>query len=166
LALSRNDISFTKNAILISNSISFQGNAAILKPFPKTNAGFREIPMPTVLREYLKVYLKQLDGLFLFEMNRKQGLMTKSSYNKFWKGIILKLNTALGGNDNIKPIQGLTAYTFRHNYATMLYYAGIDIKEAQYLLGHENVEMTLDIYTHLEKSKSNAAKKLDDFIAM
>lgn len=42
-----------------------------------------------------------------------------------------------------------TAHTFRHNYATMLYYNGIKPKEAQRLLGHSSIKITLELYTHL-----------------
>ena len=48
----------------------------------------------------------------------------------------------------------------------MLYYAGVDIKTAQYLLGHSTISMTMEIYTHLDDSKTkDAAQKLNDLIA-
>ena len=34
---------------------------------------------------------------------------------------------------------------------TLLYNAGVDVKSAQAFLGHKNIAMTLDIYTHLQK---------------
>ncbi|WP_404820243.1 tyrosine-type recombinase/integrase [Lacrimispora sp. HJ-01] len=33
-------------------------------------------------------------------------------------------------------------------YASDLYKAGVDIKQAQYLLGHDDIKTTLDTYTH------------------
>jgi integrase len=53
-----------------------------------------------------------------------------------------------------------TFRTLRHTYATALYDAGVDIKYAQYLLGHEDVQITLNIYTHISKYKQakNAPK--------
>jgi len=36
-------------------------------------------------------------------------------------------------------------YQLRHNYATMLFYADLDIKEAQYLLGHKDIKITLNV---------------------
>ena len=55
----------------------------------------------------------------------------------------------------------------RHTYATMLYHAGVDIKTAQYLLGHASIQMTMEIYTHLDTEKTKtAAKKLNDFISV
>lgn len=42
----------------------------------------------------------------------------------------------------------ITPHTFRHTYASNLYKAGVDIKQAQYLLGHDDIKTTLDTYTH------------------
>ena len=48
----------------------------------------------------------------------------------------------------------------------MLYYAGVDIKTAQYLLGHASINMTMEIYTHLDKNKTmSVSDKLNTFIS-
>ncbi|MCR4718455.1 MAG: tyrosine-type recombinase/integrase, partial [Firmicutes bacterium] len=56
---------------------------------------------------------------------------------------------------------------FSHTYATNLYYVGIDIKSAQYLLGHSSLDMTLRIYTHLDSKRSNnmAREKIKNFFS-
>lgn len=46
----------------------------------------------------------------------------------------------------------------------MLFYAGVDAKDAQKLLGHSNLRLTLDIYTHLDKKHLAAASKLNAFL--
>ncbi|MCI9193229.1 MAG: tyrosine-type recombinase/integrase [Acutalibacter muris] len=40
---------------------------------------------------------------------------------------------------------------------TNLYRAGIDLKTAQYLLGHSSIEMTANVYTHLAKEDTAAS---------
>lgn len=53
----------------------------------------------------------------------------------------------------------------RHAYATMLHSAGIDVKDAQYLLGHSTIAMTQDIYTHLdEQRKTSVRGQLNEYI--
>nr|WP_290461889.1 tyrosine-type recombinase/integrase [Acutalibacter muris] len=47
--------------------------------------------------------------------------------------------------------------TYGHSYATNLYRAGIDLKTAQYLLGHSSIEMTANVYTHLAKEETAAS---------
>lgn len=60
-----------------------------------------------------------------------------------------------------------TPHIFRHTYATNLYYAGIDVKKCQYLLGHSSIEMTLKIYTHLDSKRSDKEDfdKINDFFS-
>lgn len=166
LALTRNDIDFNNNIIKVHNAVTFERSQAVLKPIPKSLAGIRNIQMPSILREFLLSYVKGLSGLYLFEMERKEGLMTKSSYDKFWAKIVDKINTTAGGDEEHRIVIELGAHVFRHNYATMLFYAGIDNKEAQYLLGHSDIKLTLNIYTHLEKDKICTASKLDKYLMM
>lgn len=86
------------------------------------------------------------------------------------------MNIAAGGekfsrpdlSGNAPPIRlvakDITPHMFRHTYATNLYYAGIDIKTAQNLLGHASIQMTMDIYTHLDSKKiTTAGDKLNAF---
>lgn len=166
LALSKSDINLRTREIGIRNVVTFDKNKPVLKPYPKSFAGIRTVPIPDELYNVLEPYLENLKGLFLFEMERRAGLMSKSSYDKFWGNIIRKINQTAGGNENIKVIDGLTAHVFRHNYATMLYYADVDVKDAQRLLGHSSIKITLDIYTHLDNNKSSASDKLRSISAL
>ena len=49
------------------------------------------------------------------------------------------------------PISILTPHYFRHNYASRLYAAGVDVLAAQRIMGHANSRTTLEIYTHLSE---------------
>lgn len=53
----------------------------------------------------------------------------------------------------------LTPHYFRHNYASILYNAGIDVLSAKKFLGHSNVKTTLEIYSHLSKEKRTLTQK-------
>lgn len=63
-------------------------------------------------------------------------------------------------------VNELTPYTFRHNYATLLYYSGISLKKAAYLMGHNDTKMIMKIYAHLDEERENAAEKLDANISL
>lgn len=160
IALSKSDIDQDRHEINIQNVVTFDRNNPIFEDYPKSDAGIRTLPIPVELQDVLYPYIDSLEGLFLFEMERKSGLMTKSSYRRFWEKIQSKINLAAGGNDKIKVVPGLTAHVFRHNYCTMLYYAGVDVKDAQRLMGHADIKMTLDIYTHLDELQSKTSEKL------
>lgn len=64
---------------------------------------------------------------------------------------------------------GFTAHDLRHTYATALYDAGVPVKAAQYFLGHADIRITLELYTHLSKereaaSRNQMVKYLDEWL--
>ncbi|MBO6285659.1 MAG: tyrosine-type recombinase/integrase [Bacilli bacterium] len=46
--------------------------------------------------------------------------------------------------------EDLTPYCLRHEYCTMCARKGVDIRVAQRLMGHSSIELTANIYTHVE----------------
>ncbi|MEE0875337.1 MAG: tyrosine-type recombinase/integrase [Ruminococcus sp.] len=63
-------------------------------------------------------------------------------------------------------LEKFTAHQLRHTYCTMLYFAGVDILTASKLMGHSNVRITLEIYTHLdERYKQLNIDKYNQYIA-
>jgi integrase len=161
LALMRGDINMNQKTIAVNKTIIFKGNIGEIKHTPKTAAGVREIPFPNILYNHLAIYLKLLDGLYLFPA-RNSNLCTLSTMIRMWESIIKKLNITFSGSDAISPVTGLTPHILRHNYATSLYYAGVDIKTAQKLLGHTDIAMTLQVYTHLEQDNEDIKSKLNN----
>ena len=58
-----------------------------------------------------------------------------------------------------------TQHMLRHTYATILFLAGVDVKDMQELLGHKNLETTLKIYTHLQdEMREKKAAELNVYI--
>ena len=47
----------------------------------------------------------------------------------------------------------VNAHDLRYTFATTLYDAGVDVKTAQYLLGHKDLMTTMKIYTKLSEEK-------------
>ncbi len=144
---------------------------------PKSASGNRFIDILAPLKPYLESFLKSLDTLYLFCQTDGK-LHTQTSYKRFWNGIYLKINTAAGGKYHyegksnskividIDAIKGLTPHRFRHNFATILYYAGVDLKEAQRIMGHADIKILLDVYTHLDKQKSSSKDKMNSYFAV
>ena len=55
----------------------------------------------------------------------------------------------------------VTPHQLRHTYITNLIYSGVDPKTVQYLAGHENSKVTMDIYA---KVKYNQPKELSKVV--
>ena len=47
----------------------------------------------------------------------------------------------------------MTPHQLRHTYITNLIHAGVDPKTVQYLAGHENSKITMDIYAKVKYNR-------------
>ena len=164
IALSKADIK--KDIISVNKDLIFKKGIPEIKNRPKTDAGFRKIPVTVELKPVLDEYIKTVKGIYLFEPETHPGLMTETAYRSMWSSTWTKCNRAAGGkHDVIAFSKDITPHTLRHSFATMLYYAGVDIKQAQYLLGHASVEVTLNIYTHLKNEESAPTEKINSYLS-
>ncbi len=147
LALRYEDIDRISGVVRITKSVEFIGNNPHLKQ-PKTAAGMRTVPLLEPLADVLP---DKKSGLVF---PREDGeLLTKIQYRKRWA----KYCEAIGHE--------ITAHQLRHGYATILYEAGVQDKDAQELLGHSSISVTRDVYTHIRQSQKEAtAKRLNDFL--
>ena len=58
-------------------------------------------------------------------------------------------------------------HALRHTYATRLFEAGIPPKTVQHLMGHSDIETTMNIYTHVMKEqKIEAIDKLNEIFVL
>ena len=73
--------------------------------------------------------------------------------------IVRTVNPILGTHSRSNPniVYALdfdvTPHQLRHTYITNLIYMGIDPKTVQYLAGHENSKITMDIYAKVKYNK-------------
>ncbi|MBP3936448.1 MAG: site-specific integrase [Clostridia bacterium] len=146
LALTYGDIDFQKRLIRVNKAVYFDGNTPKLK-LPKTDAGTREIILLDVLAKHLSAKHNADDLVFPDESGK---LMSAKHFRCQWK----KYCAASGIT--------ITPHQLRHAYATILFEAGVEDQDAQELLGHANIAVTRDIYTHIRaKRKTETAKKLN-----
>ncbi|MDU4493606.1 MAG: tyrosine-type recombinase/integrase, partial [Staphylococcus warneri] len=71
-------------------------------------------------------------------------------------------------NRNLKSIltklgiEPLKFHGLRHTYATRLFEANVPPKTVQVLMGHYDISITMDIYTHvMESTKLEAVEKIN-----
>ena len=70
--------------------------------------------------------------------------------------------------ENRTPVimEHLHPHALRHSFATRCFEADIPPKTVQMLLGHANIQITLDLYTHVsEEKKLRDMQKLDNLFA-
>lgn len=168
LALSVFDFNFNKgkSTVSITKSLIFDGNAPEIKDMPKTDNGFRILPIPDSTADFLKTYIAGIGGTYLFTC-KNGSLMTHSAYTKMWASIVKKMNHAAGGTDAFPVIHDLTAHIFRHNYCTNLCYKvpDISIKKIAQLMG-DTEKVVLNVYNHIMEEKEDPAAVINDILAM
>ena len=145
LALKWTDVDFENKKLNVDKTAIFEENVTTIKAGTKSDAGMRRIPLAQNLIDDLNLLKSVNSTEWVFPMFSDEEPMTRSAFRKFWEKLKNK-----GIPKNISP------HSFRHTYATKLYYAGVDVKTAQYLLGHSNIQITLDIYTHLKNADNGA----------
>ncbi|WP_420491904.1 tyrosine-type recombinase/integrase [Neobacillus niacini] len=61
----------------------------------------------------------------------------------------------------------ITIHGLRHTHASLLFEAGASIKEVQERLGHSDIQMTMNIYTHvIDYLKEKTAEKFQRYIEL
>lgn len=148
LALRQEDVDRKAKVIHVTKAVEFVGNRPEIKT-PKTGAGVRDVPIPSVLMPFLPT-----EEGYLFPGEDADHPMSKTMFRKRWLAYCREI-----GHD-------VTAHQLRHGYATYLYEAGVPVLAAQKLLGHSRASTTMDIYTHLrEKQEKSAAALLEDYLS-
>ena len=145
LALRVSDLDFKNKTIKVSKTVV--GHTGEIQEHTKTDAGMRTVTMPDALIPSLKKWSETVGKGLLFT-NRKNEPYYSSVFHHHWNIIRAKI---FGEN----APKDFTPHLFRHTYASNLYKAGVDLKTAQYLLGHSDIKTTMDIYTHFGSADVN-----------
>lgn len=164
LALAWLDVDWKKELLHIHNTVEFETNQPKILPLTKSAAGKRDIPIAPPLMEILnKANPKHIDQgeTIIIRPGKKSAtikseilcpaadgtVMSKMAYKRMWQLVTARVPFTV------------TSHMLRHTYCTMLHKAGIDLRTAQYLMGHSDIRMTAKIYTHIEDSTVETASE-------
>ena len=170
LALQWKDVDFENRTIHVTKAVTFleTGNQAVIKS-TKTKAGERE----ALLLERLAEKLLPIRGNpedYIFGGSKP---LSKSVFRRRWRNYCLDVGLwrwkdATRANGRKKKLvkvkePSVTPHQLRHAFATMCFEMGVSAKDAQQLLGHSKIDVTLDTYTHIRaKRRDDVAEKLNN----
>jgi integrase len=147
------DINFKTGMLTISKAVEFVNNKPISKA-PKTKSGNRTIPIPLPLFTML-IDNRGRDNEHIFTPAMSSGMLTETNCVRLWNSFFRALDICMGAKLYRNQItqssipDKITPHNLRHTYATDLFVMGVDLKTAQYLLGHADIKTTANIYTHM-----------------
>lgn len=144
LALTLDDFDFEKNTVKITKNYVKIGNEEIIQS-PKTPKSKRVITLPQEIMDMVKNYSTKLYGY-----SPSERLFLANKY-----GILRKLNNI----SKLSGVKKIRIHDLRHSHASLLIELGFPPLLISERLGHENVETTLNIYSHLYPNKHEEVAK-------
>ena len=149
LGLQWADIDFERKLISIKRSVRFVGNKGYIGP-TKSSAGVRLIPLSPQLEEVLA----QVDHGGKYLLGNGEFPITEMTYKRGWERICRTID-----------LYGATAHVFRHTFATLAA-VHTDVKNLQAVMGHSDIQTTMNRYTHPRELRVMAAvEELADMFA-
>lgn len=137
-ALTWNDIDFKSGVIRVSKALqrvpdkSGKGRTALIVTSPKSKTSVRDIPLPAFVLDILKQ--NERSGYILSGTNKP--VEPRTMQNRF-KAVLKECG-----------VRCANFHLIRHTYATVCIESGFDAKTVSELLGHSNVNITLNRYVH------------------
>lgn len=181
-ALTWADIDLDARTITVNKSWDF---AAGRVKGPKTAAGERVVHIPRLLADYLRAE-RDADPSTLYVVHTSTGgRMTDIAWRRMWDSYMSDLNVKYGYHGAVNKyatrkkddagneqgalpmvIRTFTPHELRHTFCTLLYMAGVDVLTARDQMGHASVQVTQEIYTHLDaKHKARKMEALDGYLS-
>lgn len=152
VALLWKDIDFDKNEIHVYKAMEsgFKGIKST-----KTEAGVRDIPMRPELRE--KMLQQKGDPFTNVFLSANGKPHTNSSLRCMWRSFRRALDISMGAKRKKNKViehalaDDFTPYCLRHTFCTDLQKVGVPINVAKELMGHSDISVTANIYTHKDQ---------------
>lgn len=164
--LTKKDLDFENHAISVNHQLLKDKDGYYIDE-PKTKSGIRKVPMSDeteqafkrVLKRKQKSNIKEIDGYrnFLF-LNTSGNPVHRQMYETLLKRMVQKYNKT----HEVK-LPKITPHTLRHTFCTRLAQKNMNPKNLQYIMGHSNIMLTLNLYAH--SSEIGANKEMRSMIA-
>lgn len=153
-ALKWEDVDFKKNCLTINKTIQRvyikdknKNISKVIITTPKTKNANREIP---INKDFLEILKKVKSDKKNYILTGNEKYIEPRTYRKYFNKVL----------DELK-IKHFNFHSLRHTFATNCISLGVDYKTVSELLGHANVNITLNLYVHPRYSQK---KKCIDLV--
>ena len=152
--LTKKDLDFKNRRIRVDHQLVRERGGKYYVEETKTSSGCRFLPMTDSIYQSLKNMLARrpkvkkevvVDGYTGFIMLDKNGNPKVALHVENEMRWAMKKYKKLHPD---RPLPNITPHVLRHTFCTNYANAGMDIKDLQYLMGHSDAGVTLNVYTH------------------
>ncbi len=161
--LTLQDIDFKNRKINIDHQLIRTKKMEYIIETQKTKSSIRQIPMTDEVYRTLKNTINNRKVINYIEIDGKRDFLfidklgkpkVASHYQEMFRQITNKFNKL----NNEKTIQ-VTPHILRHTFCTKMAHLGMNPKTLQFIMGHSDISITLNLYTHA--SFDNALQERD-----
>ena len=159
--LTLRDINFRKHTINIDHQLQKKGSMGYYIQKTKTESGTRVIPMTVDVEECFRKIIANrkapkvepmVNGYTGFLYFDKDGHIVYSlHWEHYFKRIVQKYNSIYK-----VEMPKVTPHICRHTYCSNMAKSGMNPKTLQYLMGHSEIGVTLNVYTHVDFDDAKA----------
>ena len=167
--LTLKDIDLEKMTVNIDHQLQRTSDMRYIIETTKTDAGTRVLPITEDVAEMFQAIIedrnaskveKDIDGYsgFLFYDDNGMPLVAMHWQHRF--------NHMVGRYNDIYRVQmpNITPHVCRHTYCSNMAKSGMNPKTLQYLMGHSDISVTMNVYTHIGfDDAEEELKRMEEF---
>ena len=160
--LTLQDLDFQNRRIRVDHQLVRERGGKYYVEKTKTECGCRFIPMTEEVFQSLQNLLanrKRLKNEVIIDGYSGFLLLDKNDHPKVALHIENEMRWAMKKYKKLhsdSPLPHITPHVFRHTFCTNYANDGMDIKNLQYLMGHSDAGVTLNVYTHVQFDDAQA----------
>ncbi|MBR2718558.1 MAG: site-specific integrase [Clostridia bacterium] len=159
--LTFSDIEFKQMRIKVDHQLQRTSEMQYVIQEPKTESGIRYIPMSEEVAACFRRIIANrtapkvepmVDGYagFLF-LDKNDRPMVALHWEKYLEHIVEKYNMIYR-----IPMPKVTPHVCRHTFCSNMAKSGMNPKTLQYIMGHSDISVTLNVYTHVQFDDAQA----------
>ena len=155
--LTPEDVDYEKECIHVRGQLVRPSNMITAYEPTKTASGVRDVPMSEEVMECFRRITEnrkkpfvepEVDGKTGFYwLDKEERPLLALHWEHYFKRIVDKYN-----NHYTEKLPRITPHVCRHTFCSKMARRGMNAKNLQYIMGHSEIGITLDTYTHLSFS--------------